>query len=227
MTPDVLLRIKTAWEKETINDDRVILWAAFTLCFFSFMRSGEIGANSESDFDPTCNLTTQDVAIDNLTNPQILKIRLKCSKTDPFREGSDIFLARTHDELCPVTAMLAWLVKRKAKPAAEGPLFVLQAGAPLTRNSFVAHFKEALMAAHIDPIGFSGYSFRIGAATTASRQGLPESIIKRLGRWKSTVYQRYIKPPTTHLASLASSISAQGQSHSSNHSHGMPSSEVD
>ena len=94
VTPDVLLRIKTAWEKETINDDRVMLWAAFTLCFFSFMGSGEIGANSESDFDPTRNLTTQDVAIDNLTNPQILKICLKCSKTDPFREGSDIFLAR-------------------------------------------------------------------------------------------------------------------------------------
>ena len=197
--------------------------------FFSFMRSSKIGAYSESDFYPTRNLNTQDVAIDNLANPQILKVCLKCSKTDPFREGSDIFLARTHDELCPVTAMLTWLVKRNAKPAAEGPLFVLQSGAPLTCNSFVAHFKEALMAVHIDPTGFSRHSFRIGAATTASRQGLPKSIIKRLGRWKSTPYQRYIKPPTTHLASLASSISAQDQSHSSaqNHSHGTPSSVVD
>ena len=33
VTPDVLHRIKTAWEKKTINDDRVMLWAAFTLCF--------------------------------------------------------------------------------------------------------------------------------------------------------------------------------------------------
>ena len=161
--------------------------------FFSFMRSSKIGAYSESDFYPTRNLTTQDVAIDNLANPQILKIRLKCSKTNPFREGSDIFLARTHDELCPVTAMLTWLVKRNAKPAAKGPLFVLQSGAPLTCNSFIAHFKEALMAVHIDPTGFSRHSFRIGAATTASRQGLPKSIIKRLERWKSTAYQRYIQ----------------------------------
>ena len=113
MTPNVLLRIKTAWEKETINDDRVMLWAAFTLCFFSFMRSGEIGANSESDFDPTRNLTMQDVAIDNLTNPQILKIRLKCSKTDPFREGSDIFLARTHDELAMPSHGYAGLASKK------------------------------------------------------------------------------------------------------------------
>ena len=105
-----------------------MLWAVFTLRFFSYMHSGEIGAYSESDFDPTRNLNTQDVAVDNLVNPQILKLRLKCSKTDPFREGADIFLAHTRDELCPVTAMLAWLVKRKAKPAAEGYLFVLQSG---------------------------------------------------------------------------------------------------
>ena len=95
---------------------------------FSYIHSGEIGTYSESDFDPTHNLTTQDVAVDNLVNPKILKIRPKCSKTDLFREGADIFLARTHDKLCPVMAMLAWLVKRKAKPAAEGHLFVLQSG---------------------------------------------------------------------------------------------------
>ena len=85
------------------------------------------------------------------------------------------------------------------------------------------------MAARIDPTGFSSHSFRIGATPKASRQGLPKSIIKWLGRWKSTAYQRYIKPPTTHLASLASLISAQGQSHGSaqNHSHGTPSSVVD
>ena len=151
MTPGVLCKIKAAWEKETKNNDKLMLWAVFTLCFFSNMRSGETGAYSESDFDPTRNLTTQDVAVDNLVNPQILKIRLKCSKTDPFREEADIFLAHTYDKLCPVTAMLAWLVKRKAKPAAEGHLFILQSGVPLTNKSFVTHFKEALVEACIDP----------------------------------------------------------------------------
>ena len=192
------------------------------------MHSGEIGMRtySESDIDPTCNLTTQDVTVDNLVSPQILKIRVKCSKTDQFREGADIFLARTHDELCPITAMLAWIVKRKVKPAAEGPLFVLQSGVPLTRNSFVTHCKEALVEARIDPTGFFGHSFRIGAATAASRQGVPESIIKRFRRWKSAAYQRYIKPPTAHLATLASSMSSpiQSQRSAQNCSHGTPSS---
>ena len=83
------------------------------------MLSGEIGAYSESD----CNITMQDVVVDNLVNPQILKIHLKCSKTDAFR-GADIFLAHTHDELSPVMAMLAWLVIRKSRLAAEGPLYL-------------------------------------------------------------------------------------------------------
>ena len=57
-------------------------------------------------------------------------------------------------------AMLARLVKRKAKPAAEA-LFILQSGAPLTYNSFVTHIKEALRAVHLDPTGsFAGLHLR-------------------------------------------------------------------
>ena len=42
VTPEVLLRIKSTWEREGISTDRIMLWATFTTCFFGFMRSGEI-----------------------------------------------------------------------------------------------------------------------------------------------------------------------------------------
>ena len=46
-----------------------------------------------------------------------MKVHLKCSKTDSFKEGMDIVLAHMNDELCPVAAMLSWLVLRAKKMA--------------------------------------------------------------------------------------------------------------
>ena len=50
---------------------------------------------------------------------------------------------------------------------------------------------------------YSGHSFRIGAATTAARQGEAETTIKMLDRWKSSAYQLYIKTPWQQLAAIS------------------------
>ena len=209
VTPEILRQIRQAWEKEGLNSDKVMLWAAFLLAFYCFLRSGEVCVAVGEDFDEHRDLTPQDIAIDNVSNPQMLKVHIKCSKTDPFRAGTDIFIARTKDDLCPVAAMLAWLVKRGRTP---GPLFRFQSGHPLSRSIFVRSFKQALASANIDPNGFTGHSFRIGAATSAANKGMTDTQIKQLGRWKSDAYQRYIRPSPQRLATLASSIS----SHSGN-----------
>jgi len=157
-----------------------MLWAAFTTCFFGFLRSGEICLENNDLFDPARDLTFQDVKVDSLEDPKLLRLRLKHSKTDPYSEGSDIFVSRTYDELCPLSALLAWLTQRESRH--QNPLFYFQSGAPLTRSTFVTRFKEALTAAGIDPSRFTGHSFRIGAATTAAKKGLSDSAIKQLGR---------------------------------------------
>ena len=206
ITPEILRRIRQTWENEGLSNDRIMLWAAFLLAFYCFLRSGEICVATGESFDENRDLTPQDIAIDNIINPQVLKVHIKYSKTDPFRVGSDIFIAKTDNDLCPVAAVLAWLVRRGNNP---GPLFVFRAGVPLTRASFVQVLKEALVAANIEPEGFTGHSFRIGAATSAADRGMTADHIKQLGRWKSEAYQRYIRPSPQRLAGLASSISAQ------------------
>ena len=70
VTPETLRRIKSAWENKGLDADKVMLWAAFTLCFFCFMRSGELGVGGDGSFDPSRDLTLEDIVIDDIHNPQ-------------------------------------------------------------------------------------------------------------------------------------------------------------
>ena len=62
---------------------------------------------SEAGFDPGAHLSFSDIVVDSLEKPQMLQVRLKASKTDPFRSGVNIFVGRTGDSLCPVAAALS------------------------------------------------------------------------------------------------------------------------
>ena len=113
----------------------------------------------------------------------------------------DIHLGWSDQKLCPVVAMLAYLLKRKEGP---GPLFRFEDGRPLTRQRL--EVKRALEEAGASSTGISGHSFRIGAATTAAEQGIEDSTIKDLGRWRSNVFQRYIRRDRASLAGLAGKL---------------------
>ena len=66
------------------------------------MASGEITVPSETTFDEGEHLMFRDVKVDSMDNPQVLKVRPKASKINPFRTGIDIVVGRTNNELCPV-----------------------------------------------------------------------------------------------------------------------------
>ena len=68
----------------------------------------------------TSQYCLQDVAIDNRDNPSVLYVSLRHSKTDIFGAGVTIYLGWTSDILCPVSALLAYLVRH---PPTPGPLF--------------------------------------------------------------------------------------------------------
>ncbi len=48
ITPDLVLKMKQSWEKKDNVWDREMLWAAATLCFFGFFRSGEVTIPTET-----------------------------------------------------------------------------------------------------------------------------------------------------------------------------------
>ena len=97
----------------------------------------------------------------------------------------------TNKPLCPVSALLAYMVMRGKGPR---PLFIFQDGKPLSRPWFVTEIKRALSSAGIVE-SHTQDSSRTGVVTTADKQGVEDSTIKMLGHWKSSAYQRYIKTP--------------------------------
>jgi hypothetical protein len=114
------------------------------------------------------HLTFQDVKVDNRESPQFLKVCIKRSKTDPFRQGVSVFLGRTNGPLCPVAAILSYMVWRGH---GAGPFFTFSDGRYLTRDRFVRAVRCALQRAGVDPTRYAGHSFRIGAAMTAAQRG--------------------------------------------------------
>ena len=209
ITPELLIKLKRVWEQDARNRDVVMLWGAALLCFFGFLRAGEITIPSDNSFDSGAHLSFKDVSVDDVANPSLVKVRIKASKTDPFRRGIDVFVGRTESELCPVSAVLAYMVVRGP---GEGPFFRFKDGRPLTRERFVQHVRRALGRAGIDCNSYAGHSFRIGAATTAARRGVSDATIKMLGRWKSTAYQLYIRTPRDQLARVSQVLVTEGAS---------------
>ena len=177
-----------------------MLWSASLLCFFGFLRSGEITIPTLTSYDPTVHLNYDDISVDNPTNPSIVKVRLKCSKTDPFRHGVEVHVGKTGQVLCPVSALLNYLAVRGKEP---GLLFHFSDGSPLTKSKFVDKFRSLLYRAGIDGSSYSGHSFRIGAASTAAANGVEDSLIQTLGRWKSSAYLTYVRIPAENLAAVS------------------------
>jgi len=109
--------------------DKIMLWAALAICFFGFMRSGELcsGSHYDDSAKATSDLEFDDIVVDSYQTPSLIRMHLKTSKTNPFYSRSDIFIAATKDDLCLVGALLSWLVRCGKGPS---PLFRFSSGAP-------------------------------------------------------------------------------------------------
>ena len=205
ITPLILLQIKSVLDKDPYKYDNILFWAACCLGFFAFLRSAEFTVPTLQQFDPTCHLTPQDIAVDDVQQPTLMKIHIKASKTDQTKVGIDLYVGRTENTICPIAAMLAYLAVRGHT---VGPLFLLQDGRPLTRDLLVQLLRSTLSQAGINWARFSGHSFRIGAATTAMARGVSESTVQTLGRWASDSFKRYIRIPRQELAEVSKQMSA-------------------
>ena len=147
--------------------------------------------SSLKSFDPRRNLTCGDIAV----IASGLLVTFKCTKTIQFGEHAlRIPLLRIAESpLCPVAAyrrMVQLVPTRCSSPAFLIP--GLAGLIPLTKRSFVSHFRSCLSSAGIlNACSFRGHSFRRGA--WAFRCGVPGELIQLNGDWSSNAYKVYLE----------------------------------
>ncbi len=115
--------------------------------FLGFLRSGEVTIATDTSSDKVVHLTSEDIAVDSLKDPTMVRARLNSSKTDKFKKGVDIVVGKTGDGIFPVAAMLGYLRVRGAGPMT---LFQFKEGKPLTKPLLVSQVRETLQATGID-----------------------------------------------------------------------------
>ena len=205
ITKSIMSKIRLVLQQRTNNYNNKLLWAACCTAFFGFLRCSEFTVPSQNDYDPDSHLSLSDVSVDSRMEPSMIRIYIKQSKTDPFRQGVHLCLGRTGNAICPVTSLLSYLIIRKGTP---GPLFVMENGQYLTRQLFGAHLNSILQEVGQNAKHYNTHSFRIGAATSARESGVSDENIQMLGRWKSDAYKLYIRTPREELAKLSGKLVA-------------------
>ena len=148
-------------------------------------------------------LQVSDVSVDKLPFPRLVRLFIKFAKSDPFRTSCMIVVGRNDSLLCPVEALLRYLHLRGNNPS---PLFVFKDGSPLTRVKLSSVIRNLLKVCNIEG-DYTGQSFRIAAATTAARVGIPDNMMKTLGRWPSEGYRLYIRDSEDDIAKVSKKLS--------------------
>ena len=188
ITMTLLRQIKEelARAPDYLPTDKLMLWSAFTLAFYGFLRSSEFTSPSASQFNPLVHLSTTDVSFTST--------------------GCLLLIAPSHRSVCTVRALRKYLALRLT--SGTSALYVFQSGNYLTRTKVTTIIRTLLQRLGISSELYASHSFRIGAATSAAEAGLPPWLIQTLGRWSSNCYTLYIRTPPSVLQKVPGLLAA-------------------
>ena len=92
-----------------------------------------------TSFDQRHHLSWGDVAVDNISNPSVIKVHLKRSKCDQLQRGVDVYQGRAGGDLCPVAAVMHYVSRRGPVP---GCFFLFGDSSPLTKGLQWSQFPD-------------------------------------------------------------------------------------
>ena len=134
--------IKETLAQSPMEYQNIMMWVACCVAFFGCLYCGEFTVPSQSNYDPAIHLSHHDVLVDSKASPSMVIIHIKQSKTDTTRKDTQVVLGLTGKEVCPVKAILPYLVCRGTKP---GPLFITAENHYLTQPLFRSKLHSLLV----------------------------------------------------------------------------------
>jgi site-specific recombinase XerD len=175
------------------SSDNLMLFAVMCLAYFACLRS------SEYCFEPALAPPLARSCFKFIeSQPPLMLVVIPASKT--LYHGFTAVVGCTGLPVCPVCTVRAYI---QLTPDLTPPLFKYQSGQPLTYRRFSASLKSIVRRLGYNPAHFSPHSLRAGAATDAAQRGLPEVVIKQLGRWRSDAFQQYVRPSALQVAAIS------------------------
>ncbi len=84
------------------------------------------------------------------------------------------------------------------RKSGNGPLFCSKNGVPISASVFSSCIAKIVKLLQISG-KLTAHSFKIGAASYAAANGVSNDEIKRMGRWVSDAFLKYIRLPELQL----------------------------
>ena len=180
ITPEILSHLvdRFAGVEADLDDVRVITWCL--IGFAGFLRYSELAALRESDIR---------------IFPQHMEIFIESSKTDQYRDGAWVVVARTMTKICPVKMTERYISLGEISGSPDLQFFCgiicTKNGVKLRRNEGLSYTRmrelllEKLEAIGLNPKLYGLHSLRAGGATAVANAGVPDRLFKRHGRWCS------------------------------------------
>lgn len=171
--------------------DKLLFQSMFLLAFHAFLRIGEVVNNGRTQ--NILKLSNIQFFRQGNIYPSRLEVTFDSYKGHYNTSPVTLSLTTQVDaSRCPVQCLFNFLQVRGSK---EGPIYVFPNGKPISYQYFCNTLKQALVVAGYKPDAYRSHSFRIGAASSAASQGVPEADIQAMGRWHSDAFKRYIRIP--------------------------------
>ena len=161
--------------------------AAYLVSYFGLMRVSEVVFTNQLHEDRP--LFNSDIQV--MKGSKALRITIRFSKTNQRGPPTTLRIPASGDPtLCIVAAVLDYI---RYRPMGPKYFFCHANGYPLTRSQFSGVLAKTMRSLGLPTQIYTAHSFRIGRASVLAAQGISNEVIKRLGRWKSDVFERYIR----------------------------------
>lgn len=181
ITPDHLKLLARRYKSNNLYKMRTLCMCL--LGFAGFLRFSELA-----------NIKLSDLSFDNVC----MRINIVKSKTDVYKEGHELCIARTHGDTCPVHTLEEYIKLLDVEVSSSEYLFrsltfckntntykIRRDNRPLSYTRAREIVLDAFGEIGLDKSKFGLHSLRLGGATSAAAAGISDRLFKKHGRWRS------------------------------------------